>query len=74
MKRQNTKFGNSRPSKSHCKPRAGRSADECSSLPRNFDDWLQSEREELVEKVLLSWRHPNIQTNGRSDRKMIFKV
>ena len=26
------------------------------SLPRDFDDWLQADREQLIEKVLRGWR------------------
>jgi hypothetical protein len=70
MKRQNKylqlQSGNSAPSKRRRAQRAGRSACTRPSLPRDFDDWLQSERERLVEKVLLSWHHPNSQDYVRS--------
>lgn len=63
MKHQNNneqlQSGNSAPSKRRLEPRAGRSVCAPPSLPRDFDDWLQSEREYLVEKVLLSWHQPN---------------
>lgn len=71
MKHQNKNIqlqsGNSAPSKRHRAPRAGRSAYARPCLPRDFDDWLQSEREHLVEKVLLSWHQPNVQTHDRSE-------
>jgi hypothetical protein len=64
MKHQNKNMQlqseNSRRSKRHREPRPGWSADTQPSLPRDFDDWLQSEREQLVEKVLLSWHQPNL--------------
>ena len=71
MKRQNQNLQlqseNSSPSKRRLEPRPGQSADARPSLPRDFDDWLQSEREHLVEKVLLSWHHPNSQAYDRSE-------
>lgn len=64
MKRQNNKMqlqsGNSAPSKTRRAPRAGQSAYARPSLPRDFEDWLQSDRERLVEKVLVSWHQPGI--------------
>jgi hypothetical protein len=62
---------NSRASKRRRPPRSGLSASARTSLPRDFDDWLHSEREQLIEKVLLSWRHPKY---DRSDSGMIFKI
>ena len=71
MKRQNKNTqlqpGNSRPSKRRREPRSAQSACTRPSLPRDFDDWLQSDREQLVEKVLLSWHQPNSQTYDRSE-------
>ena len=71
MKRQNQnrqlQSGNSAPPKRRRAPHAGRSADARSRLPRDFDDWLESEREGLVEKILLSWHQPNSQTYDRSE-------
>jgi hypothetical protein len=71
MKRQNKNMqlqsGNSAPAKRRRAWRAGRSADACPGLPLDFDDWLQSERERLVEKVLLSWHHPNSQICDRRE-------
>jgi hypothetical protein len=64
MKRQNTSMqpqsNHPRLSKWRRAPRAGRSAYERPSLPRDFDDWLEAERDHLVEQVLLSWLQPNV--------------
>jgi hypothetical protein len=66
MKRPNKniqlKSGNLSSSRSRHPPRAGRSECARPGLPRDLEDWLQSEREQWIEKVLLSWHHPNFQT------------
>jgi len=36
-------------------PRPGQSKPARPSLPRDYDDWLQSQREQLFKKVILSW-------------------
>ena len=77
MQRQNKNTqlqpGNSAPSKTRRAPRAGRSVCARPSLPRDSDDWLQSELEHLIEKVLLSWHQPNIQTCASSESRFSMK-
>ena len=44
------------------------------SLPRDFDDWIQSQREQLFKKVILSWHQRNIRTCDRGKSKMTREI